>query len=116
MMARMKKCLRDSKIKQRKLPLQNKMKTRIFRRGITRFVPMQPFFSMLSAFQCPLAIIQELVWSSIYWLIPSRHKDVTKTSEKRLNFGLKDVLDLSEMEVATFFFQDVAKTSSRKHC
>ena len=32
--------------------------------------------------------------------IPRRHKDVVK----HLNFGLKDVLDWSEMEVATTFF------------
>ena len=47
-------------------------------------------------------------------LYPSRHKDVAKTSQKRLNFGLKDVLDWSEMEVATTFFKDVVKTSSRR--
>ena len=34
--------------------------------------------------------------------------------KKRLNFGLKDVLDWSEMEVATTFFQDIVKTSSRR--
>ena len=48
-------------------------------------------------------------------LYPSRHKDVAKTSQKRLNFGLKDVLDWSEMEVATTFSQDVfQETSSRR--
>ena len=36
--------------------------------------------------------------------IPSRHKDVAKTSEKRIIFGLKDVLHWSPMEVATTFF------------
>ena len=45
---------------------------------------------------------------------PSRHKDVVKTSYKRLNFGLKDVLDWSEMKVATTFFQDVVKMSPRR--
>ena len=45
------------------------------------------------------------------WLRPSSHKNVTKTSWKRPNFGLKDVLDLSEMEVATTFLYDVVKTS-----
>ena len=35
---------------------------------------------------------------------PSRHKDVAKTSQKRVIYGLKDVLDWSEMEVATAFF------------
>ena len=35
---------------------------------------------------------------------PSRHKDVAKMSLKRLIFGLKDVLDWSEMDVATTFF------------
>ena len=39
----------------------------------------------------------------ILQLVPSRHKDVAKTSQKRLSFGLKDVLDWSEMEVATTF-------------
>ena len=39
--------------------------------------------------------------------------DVLKTSSRRLNFGLKDVLDWSEMEVATFF-KDVVRTSSRR--
>ena len=33
---------------------------------------------------------------------------------RRLNFGLKDALDWSEMEVATTFFKDVVRTSSRK--
>ena len=36
--------------------------------------------------------------------LPSRHKDVANRSRKRLNFGLKDVLDWSEIEVATTFF------------
>ena len=47
-------------------------------------------------------------------LLPSRHKDVAKTSQKRLNFGLQDVLDWSEMEVATTCLEDVVKTSSRR--
>ena len=46
--------------------------------------------------------------------VPSRHKDVAKTSQKSLNFGLKDVLDWSQMEVATTFFSDVVRTSSRR--
>ena len=44
------------------------------------------------------------VWGTIEQLLPSRHEDVVKTSSKRLNFGLKGVLDWSEMEVATTFF------------
>ena len=36
--------------------------------------------------------------------LPTRHEVVVKTSSKRLNFGLKNVLDWSEMEVATTFF------------
>ena len=39
-----------------------------------------------------------------------RRKDVVKTSY----FGLKDVLDWSEMEVATTFFNDAVKTSSSR--
>ena len=46
---------------------------------------------------------------------PIRHKDVAKTSVKRLIFGLKDVLDWSQMEVASRRLPgDVLKTSSRK--
>ena len=36
--------------------------------------------------------------------LPSWHKDVVKTSYKRLNFGLKNILDWSEMEVAKTIF------------
>ena len=39
-----------------------------------------------------------------------RRKDVVK----RLIFGLKDVLDWSEMEIAMNFFYDVVKTSSKR--
>ena len=52
---------------------------------------------------------------SLQTVQPIRHKDVAKTSEKRLIFGLKDVLDWSQMEVASRRLPgDVLKTSSRK--
>ena len=51
--------------------------------------------------------------SKCLYIPHSRHKDVAKTSWKRLNFGLKDVLHWSEMEVTTSFFEEVFKTSLR---
>ena len=52
--------------------------------------------------------------SKAYNTLPSRHRDVAKTSKKRFNFGFKDVLDWSDMEIYLFLTrrQDVFQETS----
>ena len=58
-------------------------------------------------------------WSFVF-TTKSLPEDVAKTSYKRLNFGLKDVLDWSEMEVSTtiflLVFETKIKTFLRRLC